>query len=118
VQLTYLNEIEKQYNSGNATEHSYRGALQKLLEEIIDNEDIVVTNEPKRAKCGAPDYIISKKIKGQQQEDIPLGFVEAKDIVRDIDSKEYKRVGSSKALFVSCNSTHTPLPFSSKSLSQ
>ncbi|MDZ7613388.1 MAG: hypothetical protein U5K51_06480 [Flavobacteriaceae bacterium] len=34
---------------------------------------IRATNEPKRQSCGAPDYILTKK-------DIPVGFIEAKDI--------------------------------------
>ena len=33
--------------------------------------------------CGAPDYIITKG-------DIPVGFIEAKDIGKPLDSKEYK----------------------------
>ncbi len=38
--------------------------------------NILATNEPKRQSCGAPDYILTKK-------DIPVGFVEAKDIGDD-----------------------------------
>ncbi|MHB8562965.1 MAG: type ISP restriction/modification enzyme [Acidiferrobacteraceae bacterium] len=42
---------------------------------------IIATNEPKRIQCGAPDYIITRK-------DIPLGFVEAKDIGISLDEAE------------------------------
>jgi HPt (histidine-containing phosphotransfer) domain-containing protein len=56
---TYLLEIHKIYTAGNGTEHSYRPALQKLLESI--NSDLTATNEPKREKCGAPDYVITDK---------------------------------------------------------
>ncbi|MBC7557576.1 MAG: hypothetical protein H7195_11515 [Chryseobacterium sp.] len=38
---------------------------------------IKATNEPKRIKCGAPDYILTKK-------EIEVGYIEAKDI-RDKD---------------------------------
>ncbi len=67
----YLRKIEKAYQTGNATEHTYRSALQELLETLLFG--ITATNEPKRIKCGAPDYIITK---GQT----PLGYIEAKDI--------------------------------------
>lgn len=67
----YLAQIEQAYKAGNATEHTHRPALKSLLEAI--QPGITATNEPKRIKCGAPDYIITRK-------DIPLGFVEAKDI--------------------------------------
>ena len=33
--------------------------------------------------CGAPDYILTKK-------NIPVGFIEAKDIGADLDNKTYK----------------------------
>ncbi len=68
---------------GNAREHSYRGDLQDLLNKIIDDKDIVVTNEPARiVNVGAPDYSITKK-------DIPIGYIEAKDINRPLNSKDY-----------------------------
>jgi len=51
----YLRKIEKAYQAGNATEHTYRAALQELLAALFS--DITVTNEPKRAKCCA---IVSK----------------------------------------------------------
>ncbi len=66
----YLTQIEQACKAGNATEHTHRPALKDLLE--ASQPGITATNEPKRIKCGAPDYIITRK-------DIPLGFVEAKD---------------------------------------
>src|SRR5437660_1037070 len=68
---SYLKKIEKAYHIGNATEHTYRLALQELLETLF--QGITVTNEPKRIKCGAPDLIVTKK-------QIPLGYIETKDI--------------------------------------
>lgn len=80
----YLNSVDRLFQTGNAREHSYRGDLQHLLNEIINDKDIVVTNEPARIReVGAPDYSITKK-------DIPIGYIEAKDIDKPLDSKEYK----------------------------
>lgn len=81
---TYINNCNRLFQTGNAREHSYRGDLQQLLNEIINDKDIVVTNEPARiVNVGAPDYSITKK-------DIPLGYIEAKDINKPLDSKDYK----------------------------
>jgi len=77
--LEYFEKIKTLYNSGRATEHSYRGALAELIESIVS--DIVVTNEPHRIECGAPDYIITKK-------NIPVGYIEAKDIPVPLDKTE------------------------------
>ena len=59
VLRNYLRKIERAYQIGNATEHTYRSALQELLETLVP--DLTVTNEPKRVKCGAPDFIVTKK---------------------------------------------------------
>lgn len=67
----YLENINNRYKLGNATEHTFRGDLQQLIECIVP--EIRATNEPKRQSCGAPDYILTKK-------EIPVGFIEAKDI--------------------------------------
>jgi predicted helicase len=73
----YLTNINRRYQLGNATEHTFRGDLQQLIEGLVP--DIRATNEPKRQSCGAPDYILTKK-------DIPVGFIEAKDIGdKDLD---------------------------------
>ncbi|MCK4643355.1 N-6 DNA methylase [bacterium] len=76
---TYVNKIKKLYKSGISTEHSYRGDLQVLLTDMVPG--IIVTNEPKRQECGAPDYIIQRK-------QVPLGYIEAKDIGIDLNKIE------------------------------
>jgi hypothetical protein len=68
---TYLDEIRKNLANGDATEHTHRPALKKLLESI--GKGVMATNEPTRILCGAPDFILSK---GK----IPLGHVETKDV--------------------------------------
>ncbi len=67
----YIGNLDKRYRLGNATEHTFRGDLQQLLESLVP--EIRATNEPKRQSCGAPDYILTRN-------EIPVGFIEAKDI--------------------------------------
>ena len=69
--LQYIDNIKQRYKLGNATEHTFRGDLQQLLESMVPT--IRATNEPKRQSCGAPDYILTKK-------DIPVGFIEARKL--------------------------------------
>lgn len=80
----YLNDINKRYKLGNSTEHTFRGDLQQLIESLAPT--IRATNEPKRQICGAPDYILTKK-------DIPIGFIEAKDI-GEKDLEGIKKAGN------------------------
>lgn len=76
----YLEKIATRYATGISREHSYRGDLQTLLESILT--DVLVTNEPSRIACGAPDYVLTRK-------DIPVGYIEAKDIGDpDLDGKK------------------------------
>ncbi|MBR5034148.1 MAG: DNA methyltransferase [Bacteroidales bacterium] len=67
----YIKTIDQLYHVGNTTEHSFRGALASYLQSLLPH--FVVTNEPRRIECGAPDYVITQK-------DIPVAFLEAKDI--------------------------------------
>ena len=80
----YIENINKRYKLGNATEHTFRGDLQQLIESLVP--EIRATNEPKRQSCGAPDYILTKK-------EIPVGFIEAKDI-GDKDLEGAKKTGN------------------------
>lgn len=67
----YIKELDRLYSVGNTTEHSFRGTLQSYLSELLPG--YIVTNEPRRRDCGAPDYVITKK-------GVPVAFFEAKDI--------------------------------------
>lgn len=80
----YIENINKRYKLGNATEHTFRGDLQNLIESL--DPKIRATNEPKRQSCGAPDYILTQK-------DVPVGFIEAKDI-GDGDLNGVKKTGN------------------------
>ena len=73
----YIEIINSKYKLGNATEHTFRGSLEQLIQSLVPG--IMATNEPKKQSCGAPDYILTKK-------DIPIGYIEAKDIGdKDLD---------------------------------
>ncbi len=80
---TYLDKIEKDYRQGIATEHSYRGTLKELLEAL--GAGITATNEPKRIKCGAPDYVIGRDTSTTA---LTIGYVEAKNIGEPLDKIE------------------------------
>jgi predicted helicase len=77
----YVSNIDERFKTGISREHSYRADLQNLLDELL--EDVLVTNEPARIECGAPDYIITKK-------SIPVGYIEAKDIGEPLKGKKHK----------------------------
>jgi predicted helicase len=81
----YLSALNSRYRLGNATEHTFRGDLQKLLESLAPG--ISATNEPKRQACGSPDYILTNK------KEIPVGYIEAKDI-GDSDLHGVKKNGN------------------------
>lgn len=76
----YISTVNQKYRAGNATEHTYRGALEQLMQSLLPKLRIV--NEPKREKCGAPDYIASRK------DGMPVFYIEAKDIGdNDLDGR-------------------------------
>lgn len=75
----YLDGIIRKFKTGKTTEHSFRGNLQDFIERTVIG--IQAINEPTRQKCGAPDYIIQKK-------NIPVGYIEAKDIDKNLDVVE------------------------------
>ena len=78
---TYIDELNKQYKTGIAREHSYRPALKDLLQSLLPK--MVVTNEPAHIECGAPDYIIQG-----EKDHLPVFFVEAKDVNdNDLDGR-------------------------------
>ena len=77
----YIDELNKQYKTGIAREHSYRPPLKDLLQNLLPK--MVVTNEPAHFECGAPDYIIQR-----EKDHLPVFFVEAKDVNdNDLDGR-------------------------------
>lgn len=67
----YIQEVSQVYQTQNATEHSYRPALKKLIESL--DSGIQAINEPKRIACGAPDFVVKNGV-------LEVGHIEAKDI--------------------------------------
>ncbi len=77
----YLEFVNNRYQSGISREHSYRADLENLIRTLVP--EINVTNEPADVTdCGNPDYVLTK---GK----IPVGYIEAKDIGKDLASKTY-----------------------------
>lgn len=77
----YIDNLNKRFQTGISREHAYRGDLQLVLETLL--KDVQVINEPARIACGAPDYILTRK-------DIPVGYIEAKDVGVDLNNKSLK----------------------------
>lgn len=67
----FIKKIAAIYDSGAATEHSYRAALEGLFNSLTPG--VRAINEPKRVNCGAPDFIL-------QRGELAIGHVEAKDL--------------------------------------
>jgi hypothetical protein len=75
----FIARVQAVYQTGLATEHSYRSALEALFGGLA--EGVTALNEPQRVRCGAPDFII-------QRGTIAIGHVEAKDL--DVDLRMLK----------------------------
>ena len=58
--IQYTQILNTRFQTGISREHSYRGDLQTLLSTLLP--EILVTNEPARIACGAPDYVIDENI--------------------------------------------------------
>ena len=67
-------------STGHATEHSYRPALQELV-ETFGRKGTKAINEPTHVECGAPDFIV-------ERQGIPIGHIECKDVGADLDRAE------------------------------
>ncbi len=78
----YLDTLQRRYATGNAREHAYRADLEALLRHLTPG--VEVTNEPANVTdCGNPDFVLT-------QGPIPVGYIEAKDIGKDLDAKQYR----------------------------
>src|SRR5512144_1985362 len=75
----YAKVIERDLQSGFATEHTHRPALKAFIESL--DRSVCVTNEPKWIACEAPDLIV-------QRGSTPLGYIEAKDVGKSLDQEE------------------------------
>jgi hypothetical protein len=73
----YLSAVCQKRATGVAREHAYRPPLEQLLRQL--QPALTVINDPARIACGAPDFILL-------QQNVPLGYIEAKDVGTDLDS--------------------------------
>ena len=76
----YYNSLKTTFATKQATEHSYRSALENLIQEL-GGKQVRALNEPKRIDCGAPDFIVERG-------GVPIGHVECKDIDVDLNRVE------------------------------
>ncbi|WP_201768421.1 type ISP restriction/modification enzyme, partial [Candidatus Synechococcus spongiarum] len=65
----FIAKVQTIHATGQSTEHSYRPAFVDLFGKL----GVIALNEPKRVKCGAPDFSISR-------DDLVIGHLEAKDL--------------------------------------
>ena len=79
---TYIREINQLYQTGLTTEHSFRPALQCLLQDCTA---CTVINEQSHIDCGAPDLTLLCK-------QLPIAYIEAKDLEDgDLDGRKKNR---------------------------
>ena len=71
----YLAEVRRLWITGQATEHSYRPALQALFRAIDPALDVI--DEPKKSEGGMPDVLFRRNA-------ISIGWAEAKDLDKDV----------------------------------
>jgi len=76
----YIGRINKVYGQGIATEHSHRGSLEQLVTSL--DSGIEAINEPKRIECGAPDFLINRRVSKRNLNRI--GHIETKDIGKNL----------------------------------
>ncbi len=79
----YLEQVNRAVAKGDATEHTHRPALKGLIEALGKN--ITATNEPKRVACGAPDFVVSRRIRRAEH---GFGYIECKDIGVNVKKEE------------------------------
>lgn len=71
----FITRVKAIHATGNATEHSYRSAFERLFDDL----GVTALNEPRRIRCGAPDFIVSHG-------EIVIGHLEVKDVPVSIRS--------------------------------
>ena len=77
----YLNEIFKKFKTGDASERTYYTVLENFLKKFSQElGKFEVFIEPRRTSVGIPDFKI------QTNKELLVGYIEAKDLGRDLDS--------------------------------
>ena len=76
----YIREVNQLYQTGITTEHSFRPALQRLLQDCTH---LLAVNEQSHIECGAPDLTLLTN------DHLAVAYVEAKDLFdSDLDGKK------------------------------
>jgi predicted helicase len=78
----YIKKINQLFQSGVATEHTYRATFQNYMESLLP--DILVVNEAARVKIGMPDFTLFDK------KNIPFAYIETKDIGENLNDKKHR----------------------------
>ncbi|NLS76012.1 MAG: DNA methyltransferase [Chloroflexi bacterium] len=76
---TYLSALRDKLNTGAATEHTHRAALEALLQGLAPG--LRAINEPSHVACGAPDFVVT-------HQGATVGYVETKDVGLSLDAAE------------------------------
>ena len=82
--INYIESVNTIYQTGETTEHSFRGSLEVLVKSMLpkakkNDTPINVINEPKRKEYGAPDFELRKG-------EVIISFIETKDLFdKDLD---------------------------------
>ena len=76
--INYIESVNTIYQTGETTEHSFRGSLEELVKSMLpkakkNDTPINVINEPKRKEYGAPDFELRKG-------EVIISFIETKDL--------------------------------------
>ena len=75
----YIQDLNRQFQTGITTEHSFRPALKQLIEDCTK---LKVVNEQSHINCGAPDMTILRQ-------NLAVAYVEAKDLEDgDLDGRK------------------------------
>lgn len=74
---SYLQKIFGKLKTGEASERTYYSVLEELLKNFQEGSQIIV--EARKSSVGIPDF------KVQTAKDLLIGYVEAKDLGRDLD---------------------------------
>ena len=77
---TYRRAVSETLAMGQVTEHSYRPALQELVEGL-GGDGVRAINEPSHIACGAPDFVVVC-------DGMPMGHIECKDVGAHLDREQ------------------------------
>ena len=78
----YFKALNATYSTHDASEYSYRSALENLLNSLLQPEYQAI-NEPRNMTCGKPDISIIRK-----RDAVTVGSIETKDINKpDLEGK-------------------------------